>query len=94
MSLGTLVVDEKPYPVVRVYLAEGRVFFIAQLRSPRDGELTIHPGDQAALFAPDGTQVMACRLMIKRPQTAKRGGVLTIELPLAVDEILGSGKWL
>lgn len=96
MSLGTLVVNELRYEVTAIRLESKRIFLTAH-RMTR-GQLTVHPGDQAVLFAPDGTQVLQCRLQIDSPMTATaRPGApparMTIVLPIAVDEVVGVSRW-
>lgn len=91
--LGTLVINELPYPVTGIRLGSGRIFFTAQRQSPPDGELVVGDGDQAVLLAPDGTEVFHCLLTgLGATFRARKGGWMTVELPAAI-EIEGDAAW-
>jgi hypothetical protein len=88
--IGTLVVDEQPYPIIAIVLAKGHFHFWVDL----PGSVNLPASSEVRVHAPDGTLVL-CAPWHLSPESLRqlRDACATdhvyLCLPLAISEVVG-----
>lgn len=91
MSVGTLVVNERIYPIARIVLHNGLIMMVSE---PIPGPVSFPPDSEVHVHAPDGSLVLTGRWTLDPDLVATLDAMgpdqtAVIEFPVGIDEVIG-----
>ena len=83
MMLGTMIVDEKVYPIVSIYLADGKIVFKASWKVTK--KTKAQQVEDYVIFAPDGSLVVSGKCPAEIPRV-RPGDVVELDMTMTPDD--------